>query len=337
MNEPHIERQDGVFRFKRFTIRQDRCPMKVGTDGVLLGAWTGLRTTDRRMLDIGTGTGLIALMLAQRAPGARITGIDIDDVSQARENAAASPWGDRLHFEQTPVQTFRPAERYDLIVSNPPFYVDSLTCPDAGRTAARHTVHLSYEELVDSVVRLLAPGGRFAVVLPTPESEHFRHLASARLLLTHLTRVRTTPRRSVRRVLMEFCMNPAPGAISAATAATSPTSPFTATSPISPAAATALAAPTVVTSPFTATSSTSPAAATALAAPIAPTVSAVSTTATSQAIPTTPTTPAAPITDPTDGCVGPFPLVDELTIGTGEHESYTPEYRALTRDFYLKF
>ena len=322
MNEPHIERQDGVFRFKRFTIRQDRCPMKVGTDGVLLGAWTGLRTTDRRMLDIGTGTGLIALMLAQRAPGARITGIDIDDVSQARENAAASPWGDRLHFEQTPVQTFRPAERYDLIVSNPPFYVDSLTCPDAGRTAARHTVHLSYEELVDSVVRLLAPGGRFAVVLPTPESEHFRHLASARLLLTHLTRVRTTPRRSVRRVLMEFCMNPAPGAISA------PTIPAAATSPTSPAAATALAAsiaPTVVTSPFTATSSTSPAAATALAASIAPTVSAVSAVST------------AAITDPTDGCAGPFPLVDELTIGTGEHESYTPEYRALTRDFYLKF
>lgn len=316
MNEPHIERQDGVFRFKRFTIRQDRCPMKVGTDGVLLGAWTGLRTTDRRMLDIGTGTGLIALMLAQRAPEARITGIDIDDVSQARENAAASPWGDRLYFEQTPVQTFRPAERYDLIVSNPPFYVDSLTCPDAGRTAARHTVHLSYEELVDSVVRLLAPGGRFAVVLPTPESEHFRHLASARLLLTHLTRVRTTPRRSVRRVLMEFYMNPAPGAISAATV---------------------LAVPTVVTSPFTVTAATSsiaatspttptsPAAATALAAPIAPTVSAVSAVST------------AAITDPTDGCAGPFPLVDELTIGTGEHESYTPEYRALTRDFYLKF
>lgn len=331
MNEPHIERQDGVFRFKRFTIRQDRCPMKVGTDGVLLGAWTGLRTTDRRMLDIGTGTGLIALMLAQRAPGARITGIDIDDVSQARENAAASPWDDRLHFEQTPVQTFRPAERYDLIVSNPPFYVDSLTCPDAGRTAARHTVHLSYEELVDSVVRLLAPGGRFAVVLPTPESEHFRHLASARLLLTHLTRVRTTPRRSVRRVLMEFYMNPAPGAISAPTAATSPTSP---------AAATALAASIVVTSSFTATAPTvptaatspttptSPAAATALAASIAPTVSAVSAVS---AVST------AAITDPTDGCAGPFPLVDELTIGTGEHESYTPEYRALTRDFYLKF
>lgn len=352
MNEPHIERQDGAFRFKRFTIRQDRCPMKVGTDGVLLGAWTGLRTTDRRMLDIGTGTGLIALMLAQRAPGARITGIDIDDVSQARENAAASPWGDRLYFEQTPVQTFRPAERYDLIVSNPPFYVDSLTCPDAGRTAARHTVHLSYEELVDSVVRLLAPGGRFAVVLPTPESEHFRHLASARLLLTHLTRVRTTPRRSVRRVLMEFYMNPAPGAISAATAATSLAVPTTPTTPTSPAAATALAAPIVVTSSFTATAPTvptaatspttptSPAAATALAASIAPTVSAVSavsTAATSLAVPTTPTTLTAAITDPTDGCAGPFPLVDELTIGTGEHESYTPEYRALTRDFYLKF
>ena len=90
-DEPHIERIGGAFRFKRFTVHQDRCAMKVGTDGVLLGAWTPLRPTDRRLLDIGTGTGLIALMLAQRAPEAEVTGIDIDDVSQARENAAASP------------------------------------------------------------------------------------------------------------------------------------------------------------------------------------------------------------------------------------------------------
>ena len=117
--------------------------MKVGTDGVLLGAWTPLRDSDRRILDIGTGTGLIALMLAQRAPGAAVTGIDIDDVGEARANGDASPWGDRLSFVRCPVQEFsdRP---FDLIVSNPPFFVDSLTCPDAGRTTVRHAVHLPF-------------------------------------------------------------------------------------------------------------------------------------------------------------------------------------------------
>lgn len=245
-----VERLEGAFRFKRFTIRQDRCPMKVGTDGVLLGAWAEVRPDDRQILDIGTGTGLIAVMLAQRSVLARVTGVDIDDVSQARENADASPWGDRLQFVQTPVQEFRPAERFDLIVSNPPFYVDSLTCPDRGRTTARHAVHLSYGELIDAVVRLLAPGGRFAVVLPMAEARHFRTLAVDRLRLTRLTEVRTTPRRGARRVLMSF------------------------------------AGRDVADLP------------------------AVEET---------------------------LPLLDQLVIGTGEHECYTPEYRALTRDFYLKF
>ena len=106
--------------------------MKVGTDGVLLGAWAAVRPQDRRMLDIGTGTGLIALMLAQRAPEAHVTGVDIDDVGQARENAAASPWSGRVAFAQCPVQEFETPEPFDLIVSNPPFFVDSLTCPDRG-------------------------------------------------------------------------------------------------------------------------------------------------------------------------------------------------------------
>lgn len=143
-----------VFRFKQFAVRQKRSPMKVGTDGVLLGAWAEIRTADRRILDIGTGTGLIALMMAQRAPEARITGIDIIDVSEARENAEASPWNDRLTFERTSVQKFESPEPFDLILSNPPFFVDSLTCPDNGRTTARHTVTLPYEDLCDAVVRL---------------------------------------------------------------------------------------------------------------------------------------------------------------------------------------
>ena len=91
--------------------------MKVGTDGVLLGAWAGVRPSDRRILDVGTGTGLIALMMAQRAPEALITGVDVEEVSQARENTAASPWGGRVAFEQCPVQEFAPDERFDLSVT----------------------------------------------------------------------------------------------------------------------------------------------------------------------------------------------------------------------------
>ena len=154
--------------------------MKVGTDGVLLGAWAAVRPQDRRMLDIGTGTGLIALMLAQRAPEAHVTGVDIDDVGQARENAAASPWSGRVAFAQCPVQEFETPEPFDLIVSNPPCFVDSLTCPDRGRTAARHAVHLPFGDLRDAVLRLLAPGGRFAVILPTAEAERFLAVCAGR-------------------------------------------------------------------------------------------------------------------------------------------------------------
>ena len=178
--------------------------MKVGTDGVLLGAWAAVRPQDRRMLDIGTGTGLIALMLAQRAPEAHVTGVDIDDVGQARENAAASPWSGRVAFAQCPVQEFETPEPFDLIVSNPPFFVDSLTCPDRGRTAARHAVHLPFGDLRDAVLRLLAPGGRFAVILPTAEAERFLAVCAGRLALVRRTDVRTTPRRPAKRALMEF-------------------------------------------------------------------------------------------------------------------------------------
>lgn len=111
--------------------------MKVGTDGVLLGAWARVEPQDERILDIGTGTGLIALMLAQRS-AARITAVEIDpgSASQARENADASPWGERIEVVCSSVQAFDPGRRFGLIVSNPPFYVDSLTCPDRGRSRA---------------------------------------------------------------------------------------------------------------------------------------------------------------------------------------------------------
>ena len=154
-----------MFRFKQFAVRQDRCPMKVGTDGVLLGAWAEVRPGDRRMLDVGTGTGLIALMLAQRS-AARITAVDVDAecATQAAENFAASPWADRLDAVAVAVQRYDPVERFDLIVSNPPYYVDSLLSPDEGRNTARHAAGLPFGELAAAVVRLLAPGGSRAAL-----------------------------------------------------------------------------------------------------------------------------------------------------------------------------
>ena len=142
--------------------------MKVGTDGVLLGAWAGVRPSDRRMLDIGTGTGLIALMLAQRSPEASVTGVDIDDVSQARENADASPWGGRVVFERCPVQEFAAPEPFDLIVSNPP-YVTTAEMETLDPSVRDYEPHLAlwggddgldfYRAIVRNFTPALNPGG----------------------------------------------------------------------------------------------------------------------------------------------------------------------------------
>lgn len=192
-----------AFRFKQFEVIQSETPMKVGTDGVLLGAWAGLNGHERRILDIGTGTGLIALMMAQRTTDAEVWGVDIDPVAEAQQNGERSPWSNRLHFVQTPVQDFE-AEPFDLIVSNPPFFTESLKCPDRGRTMARHAVALPFEELVEAVVRLLKAEGRFAVVLPVEEATRFGELCTGRLRRIRCTKVRTTPRHGAKRVLLEW-------------------------------------------------------------------------------------------------------------------------------------
>ena len=163
----------GGFTFKQFHIDHSRCAMKVGTDGVLIGAWCRLPSSGR-ILDIGTGTGLIAVMAAQRASGCTVTGIDIDAecVAQARDNAASSPWGGRIGIEQCALQEFFPTHRFDAIVSNPPYFEESLLPPDARRTAARHTRSLTYAELVDGDVRTTPGSGvrrvmmEFAVSVP---------------------------------------------------------------------------------------------------------------------------------------------------------------------------
>lgn len=200
-----------MFRFKQFAVSQDRCPMKVGTDAVLLGAWTEVLPDHRRMLDIGAGTGVIALMLAQRST-ARITAVDIDApcTAQAAENFAASPWADRLEALCSPIQGYEPLEKFDCIVSNPPYYVDSLLSPDGGRNTARHTAGLPFGELVTAVVRLLADRGSFSLVLPPAEMQHFLTAALGRLFPVRWTEVCSTPRRGVRRILAQFVAVPAP-------------------------------------------------------------------------------------------------------------------------------
>ena len=179
------------FRFKQFTVWHDRCAMKVGTDGVLLGAWAGqerLGETQvnhpRNILDIGTGSGLIALMLAQRFPQARITGIDCDKdaAMQAMENFTGSPWADRLRAVRTGLQDFcrdtaTAAERFDLIVSNPPFYDNTLTNPDSRRCAARHTGGLPHDELLLLSAGLLSDTGVFSLIVPSESEKSILRLA----------------------------------------------------------------------------------------------------------------------------------------------------------------
>ena len=155
---------NSFFKFQQFTVRQEHCAMKVGTDGTLLGAWAN---GGRSVLDIGTGTGLIALMMAQRFPEARVTAIDIDQAAclQAHDNVAASPFASRIQIVQADVADYE-AEPFDVIVSNPPYFVESLTCPDYQRTTARHTASLTYQTLMCSAFRLLSDEGRFSVIIP---------------------------------------------------------------------------------------------------------------------------------------------------------------------------
>lgn len=178
--------------------------MKVGTDGVLLGAWTFIPETSRRILDIGTGTGLIALMAAQRHPTAAIVGVEIDASSarQACENVASSQWGDRIEIVHGDIQSYNPAERFDLIVSNPPFYNGTLISPDNERTLARHTVSLSFKELMSAAERLTAPDGRFSVIVPSEASGTL--VAAGNMHLVRRCDVRTKPSKPPKRTMLEF-------------------------------------------------------------------------------------------------------------------------------------
>ncbi|MBK8658237.1 MAG: methyltransferase [Bacteroidetes bacterium] len=158
------------FRFKQFDVAQHLCSMRVNTDGVLLGAWACFRVDDscHRALDIGTGSGVIGLMLAQCTRNVRIDAIDIDELSskQADMNFANSDWRDRLNAYHTSLQLFLPEYQYDLIVSNPPYFVDDLKSDDSRKNLARHGVALSYPDLLKGCYRLLSESGSCYIVIP---------------------------------------------------------------------------------------------------------------------------------------------------------------------------
>lgn len=197
------------FTFKQFHIDHSRCAMKVGTDGTLLGAWATLPSKGR-IIDIGTGTGLIAIMAAQRSANAVISAIDIDEecVSQAQENVNKSPWSDRIEVIHSALQEFTPTHKFNCIISNPPYFVDSQLSPNAARSTARHTTTLSFDELVAGVTQLLSDEGRFALILPPPEMERFYSAARGRLFVVRECHVWSTPTSGVKRVMAELQAEP---------------------------------------------------------------------------------------------------------------------------------
>ena len=198
------------FRFKQFTVWHDLCAMKVGTDGVLLGAWCPLPLcASARVLDIGTGSGLIALMIAQRLSGSEfsISAIDIDTnaVEQSSINFQESPWNNQLECIQCALQDFPEGSVFELIVSNPPYFNSSLKNPNQARATARHTDTLSYRELIFHSARLLTENGILALVLPAESEQEILLLAEEyHLKPTHITYVHSKPGKDVKRILMAF-------------------------------------------------------------------------------------------------------------------------------------
>lgn len=199
---------NSYFSFKRFTVRQEKCAMKVGTDGTLLGAWATLPPGIAlpRILDVGTGTGLIALMMAQRFDNATVKAIDIDEdaVCQATENVIASPFSTRVSVEKIALQELQ-GTTFDAIVCNPPYFVDSLKCPDDRRTVARHADSLRYEELMSASFRLLDSEGELSVVIPADSVGRMNSAAAiAGFHQKRICGIKTTPSKPTKRFLLAY-------------------------------------------------------------------------------------------------------------------------------------
>ena len=192
------------FIFKEFTIQQDRCAMKVGTDGVLLGAWA---CGGKHILDIGSGTGLIAMMMAQRFPEAFVEGVEIDAdaVQQSCENAEQSIFSSRLRFHNAPLQTWKPEQPFDAIVTNPPFFLNSLQAPDKARAQARNAEFLPFVHIFTFVRQWLTETGCLSAVVPVEAYEAFTTEAFMQgFFLERLYHVKSSLRKPAKRCLVSF-------------------------------------------------------------------------------------------------------------------------------------
>ena len=194
-----------LFQFKQFGVQQNLSAMKVGTDGVLLGAW--VTPKEGSLLDIGTGTGLLSLMLAQRTDAAQIDAIDIDESAyqQALINVNESKWKERIHVHHSALQDYKPSKKYDLIFSNPPYFVNSSKTTNEAKNRARHTDDLPFDELIRLVKHFLKEEGVFALILPVNEAPSFVDKAFQReLFLTRRSAVKPNIHKKPKRVLLEF-------------------------------------------------------------------------------------------------------------------------------------
>jgi tRNA1Val (adenine37-N6)-methyltransferase len=201
-----------MFQFKQFSVEQDQCAMKIGTDGVLLGAWTPIDNNPFSILDIGTGTGIIALMLSQRSNAQQIDALEIDDEAyeQATDNFENSPWNERLFCFHAGLDEFveEPEDEYDLIVSNPPFYTDDYKSDNSQRDLARFADAMPFEDLIEAADLLLSENGIFALIIPFKEEENFITLAEeCELYPLKITRVKGTPTTEIKRSLLAFSRN----------------------------------------------------------------------------------------------------------------------------------
>ena len=198
-----------MFTFKQFSIQQDKTAMKIGTDGVLLGAWAPLENNPFSILDIGTGTGIIALMLAQRSAAQQIDALEIDEdaYEQATDNFENSPWNDRLFCFHAGLDEFveEPEDEYDLIVSNPPFYQEDYKSNNEQRDLARFQDAMPFEDLIEAADLLLSENGVFCAIIPFKEEETFLALAKEyELYPQKITRVKGTPTTEIKRSLLAF-------------------------------------------------------------------------------------------------------------------------------------
>lgn len=197
------------FKFKRFTIFHDKCAMKVGTDAVLLGAWCEV-SNRKKALDIGTGTGILSLMIAQRNQELSIVAIDIDNnsITQAKENVSNSEFADRITIQNKDFSDMDILEKFDLIVCNPPFYEEHTFCPDNNRNKARHTNSLPFDTLITKVEKTLAEDGIFSVIIPSSSTNKFIEKCKiSKLYLRKRTDVYTCYQKEAKRSLLEFSRN----------------------------------------------------------------------------------------------------------------------------------